>query len=177
MRVFTPAFGSDVPTCLKAALSGRTPSYLRLGKSVKDFGTITPGNHWSGFRRVVEGSKIVLAVMGPVVENVISTLGRFEPGTIDLWVVSEFPIARIPEEFKNSLMSTKRLVTVEEHYRSGGLCESLAPLLLDLPSIHSQSLHATGYPSGLYGSQQWHQGENNLGESGIQQAILGTLAA
>lgn len=177
MGVFVPSFGSDVSKCINNALASKRPSYLRLGKSVKDFGTITPSTPWADFRRVSEGNKLVIAVMGPVIENVISVVKRLPPNTVDLWSVGEFPIAKIPEEFKTSVVNTGKLFTIEEHYRSGGLSENLAPHLARMPSIHLESLVASGYPSGRYGSQKWHQEENGLGETGVERAILETLAA
>jgi transketolase len=177
MRVFTPAFGGDVAHCLKTALARKHPSYIRLGKSVQDFGTITSTTPWSGFRRVSQGSRLVLAVMGPVIENVISVLNKLPAETVDLWSIGEFPITQIPEEFKNSVIRTGRLITVEEHYRSGGLSENIAPFLVGLSGVQLEAFTAAGYPSGLYGSQKWHQEESALGEAGLQRAILETLAA
>lgn len=177
MRVYTPSFGSDVAKCLDSALTRRGPCYVRLGKSVKDYGEVEAATPWQGFRRVCKGSRIVIAAMGPLLENIIAVLPKLPPDTVDLWTVGEFPLAEIPQEFKDSIMRIGRLVTVEEHYRSGGLAECLAPFLLGTATFHFKSLHATGYPSGLYGSQRWHQAENGLDESGIQKAILGVMAA
>lgn len=177
MKVFVPSFGSDVSKCINSALASKCPAYLRLGKSVKDFGTMTSATPWADFRRVSEGNKLVIAVMGPVIENVISVVKRLPPNTVDLWSIGEFPIAQIPENFRASVVNTGRLVTIEEHYRSGGLLENLAPYLVRMPSIHLESLVASGYPSGRYGSQKWHQEENGLGERGVEQAIMDILAA
>jgi transketolase len=177
MRVFVPSFGSDVKKCVNSALEIRHPAYLRLGKSVKDHGQITPEAPWAGFRRVCEGDKIAIAVMGPVVENVLSVIDRLPPGTVDLWSVGEFPVACIPQQFHDALIKTRKLITIEEHYKSGGLAESIAPYLVGIPQMRLESLAALGYPSGLYGSQKWHQDENNLGIAGVEKAILGQLGS
>jgi transketolase len=55
-------------------------------------------------------------------------------------------------------------VTIEEHYAAGGLGEALSHQLLTkgvFPASFT-SLHASGYPSGRYGSQRWHQEESGL---------------
>jgi transketolase len=177
MRVYTPCFGGDVATCVEAALATDGPCYLRLGKSVKSLNDSGDPAKWSAFRRISSGSKVVIAVMGPVIENAISALQRLPPNTVDLWAVGEFPISQLSADFIRSVAHTKRLITVEEHYRSGGLYENLAPFLLGLPNLRVEPLYAHGYQSGLYGSQKWHQDENGLGADNIERTILGSLAA
>lgn len=177
MRVYTPCFGADVAKCIDSALSQEGPCYLRLGKSVKDYGDSSLQANWEPFRRISKGSKIVIACMGPVVENVISVIDRFPADTVEVWTVGQFPITEVPESFKLSVSRATKVITVEEHYRSGGLYENLAPYLIGIPNLQISPLFAHGYQSGLYGSQKWHQDQNGLGELGIEQTIVRTLAA
>jgi transketolase len=177
MRVYTPCFGTDVAKCVDSSLAQPGPCYLRLGKSVQEYGESSLQTDWQPFRRISKGSKLVIACMGPVVENVISVIERLPADTVDLWTVGEFPITEIPQEFKISVSRATKVITVEEHYRSGGLYENLAPFLIGIPNLQISPLFAHGYQSGRYGSQKWHQDENGLGESGIEKTIIGTLAA
>jgi transketolase len=177
MRVFVPSFGGDVAQCVHAALDSGGPCYIRLGKSAEEFGHINAETPWASFRRVTSGSKIVIAVMGPVVENVISVVKKLGPEVAEVWAVGEFPLVDVPQEFKNSAQRAGRLVTVEEHYQSGGLCESLAPHVVGIPGLRLESMFASGYPSGLYGSQKWHQDDNGMGEEGIRNLIHRAIAA
>lgn len=63
---------------------------------------------------------------------------------------------------------------MEEHRGQCGLNEVIGTLLLknlNTPITYN-SLFASGYPSGGYGSQQWHQEENNLAGKNLENKIL-----
>lgn len=164
MRVFVPSFGSDVEKCVTAALKGNGPAYLRLGKSVKEVGDITSGSPWQACRRVVAGQRLTVVSTGPIIENIITLLPSLPENSVDLFSVSEFPLPDFDSALKQSIMTTKAVLVVEEHLQVGGLAENLAHSILSgAISVNTfKSLAARGYPSGLYGSQLWHQTENEL---------------
>ncbi|HYP99183.1 MAG TPA: hypothetical protein VER96_10995, partial [Polyangiaceae bacterium] len=56
------------------------------------------------------------------------------------------------------------VITIEEHYRAGGLGEALSHSMLTSGIVPRSlvSLHAAGYPSGRYGSRRWHLAECGL---------------
>jgi transketolase len=93
---------------------------------------------------------------------------------LEIWLVSKFPIYNIPPRLIESINDVKKVITLEEHQGQCGLHETLASLLLkqlDIP-IKYHTLFATGYPSGRYGSQSWHQEENNLGGKNLENKII-----
>lgn len=177
MTAYVPSFGSDVEKCVRNMVSNSGPSYLRLGKSVPEFGDAQRPEEWKGFRRVQEGESVVVVAMGPVIENVITGMPQLPSRSVDLWSVGQFPVLTLPDEFVASVRKAKKVITLEEHYRAGGLAESLSPLLLGAASepITYINLCAQGYPSGLCGSQRWHQEENGLAGAKLMQTITGTL--
>jgi len=177
MTAYVPAFGSDVERCVHDMVLNPGPSYLRLGKAVAEFGETKPPQQWEGFRRVQKGESVVVVAMGPVIENVITGLPQLPSHSADLWSVGQFPVLSLPDEFLASVKKAKRIITLEEHYRAGGLAESLSPLLLSAVSepITFINLCAQGYPSGLYGSQRWHQEENGLAGAKLLETIAGTV--
>jgi transketolase len=113
--------------------------------------------------------------MGPIVSNVISILPQLPPDSVELWTVGEFPIIEIDEVFKRSIGTIGKLITIEEHYRSSGMSESIAPCLIGIPNLNMISLCAAGYPSGRYGSQKWHQEESGLSGERILSVIREAL--
>jgi transketolase len=60
-------------------------------------------------------------------------------------------------------------LTAEEHLAAGGLGEAVAAALLQeaVGAIDFRPIVARGYPSGRYGSQQWHRLENDLAGAGL----------
>ena len=177
MTAFVPCFASDVPKCVTQMISNDGPSYLRLGKSVADFGEVASETQWQAFRRVQRGDSVVIAAMGPVIENVITGLSQLPSQSVDLWSVGQFPVNTLPQEFIESVKRVKKVITLEEHYRAGGLAETLGAQLLSHLSepISYTNLCAEGYPSGLYGSQRWHQDENGLAGAKLMQTIAGAV--
>jgi hypothetical protein len=49
---------------------------------------------------------------------------------LEIWSVGTFPLEDIPAELAASIEDKRRVVTIEEHYRSGGLGEALSYALL-----------------------------------------------
>jgi transketolase len=62
------------------------------------------------------------------------------------------------------MQAKRHVITIEEHYAACGLGEALSYLLMTsrITPRAFACISATGYPSGRYGSQRWHQGENGL---------------
>ena len=84
----------------------------------------------------------------------------------------------VARDLRASIEEKQRLVIIEEHYRACGLAEALSYLLLKQGVCPRDfiSLHATGYPSGRYGSQRWHQEESELAGGGLRlqlQRVIG----
>ena len=78
-----------------------------------------------------------------------------------------------PRNCLTNITAVQKCITIEEHQGQCGLHETLASLLLkQLERTHSvHTLFASGYPSGKYGSQQWHQEENNLAGKNLENKI------
>jgi transketolase len=112
----------------------------------------------------------VVVGTGPVVENI---LNLEVANDLEVWVLSIFPMTDIPAELLTSINTTKKLVIIEEHRGEGGLRETFSYHLMNnmTSPVKLLSLSASGYPSGKYGDQKWHQAENNLGGEGLKKQI------
>lgn len=161
MRIYVPLTADDVDQVVRAMVDDPLPNYVRLNSSGKIPGVTAPFAPW---RRIKRGSRAVVVGMGPVLGNL------FELGNADLldemevWSVGVLPLVDLPAELRTSIREKRRLLTIEEHYGACGLGEALSHALLEQALVPEQfaSLHATGYPSGRYGSQRWHQEESGL---------------
>jgi transketolase len=170
MQVYVPFVGSDMSEAVHQMLNDPHPNYLRLNLGAQ---ISQPVPSFSAWRRLTHGNKGVVIGTGPIVENVLN-LDSSIVEDLDVWIVSRFPITNIPDELLEKISYVRRVITIEEHYGQCGLRETLAASLLETLgiSIRYQSLFARGYPSGRYGSQRWHQTENNLGGEGLKQTII-----
>jgi transketolase len=161
MRLYLPLVATDVGQVVNRMAEDALPNYLRLNAPAEIPGAIPAFAPW---RRIKPGRSCILVGMGPVLQNVYD-LGVPELlDELEIWSVGMFPIEDIPADLSASIREKRRVIVIEEHYRSGGLGEALSYLFLEGGVIPESltSLHAAGYPSGRYGSQRWHQEESGL---------------
>lgn len=165
MTAFVPAFAQDVQAIVPKLAASPNPAYLRLGKCEKPKDFDLPD--YAPWRRLTEGTGPVILVIGPLAGVILGELLTIKTDKWpEVWVLSELPIGlnTIPEEFIERLYSTRQLIIIEEHVEQGGLGQMMAHWLLN-KSISLKSfdhLCARGYPSGLYGSQEFHRNECGL---------------
>lgn len=170
IKVYAPAFSEDVSVIVRKMNRESTPSYLRLGLADK---TSLRLPAYSPLRRILKGSRVVVIALGPLIHNAlraVAALGRQR--VVDLWSVTELPV-KISKRLFDSIDRCKRLVIVEEHVRAGGLGEKILYELIEKSMAPQKMIHlyARGYPSGRYGSQAFHQKENELDSTGILKNI------
>lgn len=169
MKILVPFIVDDVQEAITYMLNDKNPNYLRLNLAAKLKKKITPFSTW---RKIKEGNDGVVIGVGPVLENIINIEEEIRKD-FEIWVVSIFPFGEIPADIIEKINSTKRLITIEEHYAAGGLGESFSIKLLGKINTPIQflPLFAHGYISGKYGDQKWHQAENSLLGDSLKQKI------
>lgn len=163
MQIYIPFTAGDVEQAVEKMISDNRPNYLRLNMGAKIAFDVAPFSQW---RKIKDGSKGVVVGTGPVTENILNSAFAQD---LEVWVLSIFPVAELPEELVASINRTKKLITIEEHNGECGLRETLSFHLLNqlTSAIKILPLSAAGYPSGKYGDQKFHQAENNLGGEGL----------
>ncbi len=165
LRVYVPAFGADVAAMVALLLEQQHPAYLRLGRDEKPAEVEVPA--YAPWRRILGGRGATLLGAGPVIGGLLGPLQQLPEATRPrTWVVTELPIepGTIPEPFLRDVRDSGHLVVVEEHVAHGGVAEMLgrALLLAGAGPRRLSHLCATGYRSGLYGSQKFHRAESGL---------------
>jgi transketolase len=93
---------------------------------------------------------------------------------LEIWVLGVFPVTEIPSGLMERINETKTVLTIEEHNCQCSMHETIAALLLrnGINQLDYFGLYSNGYPSGRYGSQNWHQAENNLAGKGLSDKLL-----
>jgi transketolase len=171
MKCHIPFCNEDVDGVVKVMMERKGPSYLRLGSGVKPRNLELPD--YGAVRKLKNGDRITVVGMGPVILNVLKAM-EIDIGAdvVDLFAVSEMPLAELPESLLGSVGKTKKLLVVEEHVSRGGLGENLSLLLLE-KSVACKLVHrsASGYPGGLYGSQSYHWKMSGLDSEEIHRTI------
>lgn len=171
MKVFVPFTGRDVDDAVQEMVKDSSPNYLRLNLASTRNG-ISGFSQWRKINESVNYPRAVIIVTGTVADNLFK-LPESLLNDLEIWLLSKFPVTEIPRELLEQISKVKTLITLEEHQGQCGLHETLASLLLKKlqTPISYHTLFASGYPSGKYGSQQWHLEENNLAGKNLESKI------
>ena len=170
MRLYVPLTATDVGQVVEMMAQDPLPNYLRLNTPARIPAEVPPFAPW---RRLKRGRTAVVVGLGPVLGNLYELGDQDLLDELELWSVGTFPLEELPADLIASIGAKRPVVTIEEHYLSGGLAEALSYRLLSQgvypPSF--TSLHAKGYPSGRYGSQRWHQAESGLAGQALRAQL------
>ena len=161
MRIYVPLVATDIQQAVRKIADDPLPNYLRLNAAAEIPGELPAFAPW---RKLKTGRSTVVIGMGPVLQNLYEIGSAELLDELEIWSVGMFPLEDMPAELLVSIEKKRRVISIEEHYCSCGLGEALSYLFLKsgiLPESLT-CLHAAGYPSGRYGSQQWHQEESGL---------------
>lgn len=178
MRCYAPAFVEDMNACINEMFARRQPAYLRLGLGKPMPAAMQLTGY--GAAPLQQAGRITIVAQSPVANNVVAALARSgRENEVDFFIVNRMPFTTLPAELANSIRTSRRVVTVEEHIPTGGLGQAVSSLILKegLAVDKFTSLCAEGYPNGLYGSQTYHQQQSGLGEDNILQIINSYFAA
>jgi transketolase len=175
MKAFVPSFDADLDKIVARMRQWDGPSYLRLGRDELPSDFVLPA--YQPWRRLTTGAGPLIAVAGPLAGSIVREVNDLEDALRpELWVVSELPLEACPPpvEFAIRLESSPALWAVEEHVAQGGFGRMLSAWVLER-GYRPKSFrhwHAKGYPSGIYGSQEFHRTESGISAAKIRQAIL-----
>lgn len=164
MKVYVPLVAADVEQVVSLMSKDDRPNYLRLNTPAVIPHAVPAFAPW---RRLKSGARAVIVGMGPVLQRLFEMNAPELLAELEIWSVGTFPLEPIPAELAASIQAQRPVITMEEHYSACGLGEALSCLLMTsgvMPRSFA-CLSASGYPSGRYGNQRWHQDENGLAGS------------
>ena len=180
IRAMIPAFEGDVRPLIDRMATLHDPSYLRLGRSeLADESEIPPYAPW---RRLGRGPGPIVLGVGPVVGGLwAATRGLPLENRPEIWVLSELPLELhpVPEAVLRGIGAGRPVLVVEEHVAQGGFGQMMARELLScgVSPRRFEHVFAAGYPSGRYGSQEFHRGECGLDRTSLVDRVLELGAA
>ncbi|OYU95453.1 MAG: transketolase [Bacteroidetes bacterium B1(2017)] len=172
MQIYLPTYNTDVEEAVAQMALDPKPNYLRLNNSEN-----RPENvgAFDTFRQLSKGSKGCVIGAGPVILNVVA-LNQKHNLDLSIWAIGKIPIIDLPSQLVADINHNKKVITIEEHFKAGGIGELVSLEILKNTAINKdqlkwESLVANGYPSGNYGDQKWHQEENKLGGQALLNAL------
>jgi len=129
MEVYCPADEDDLVKMLPEVWSSPAPAYVRINhkKGSYEHTAYTPGKA----EVVSEGTDVTLLVYGFLFENAFRAKELLEKQGLSVGLVNMRSLKPVDEEaIVRAVKGSKRLVTIEDHFKTGGLYSIVAEVLL-----------------------------------------------
>jgi len=129
MEVYCPADEDDLVKMLPEIWSSPAPAYVRINhkKGNYEHTAYEPGKA----EVVSEGKDVTLLVYGFLFENALKTKELLEKQGLSVGMVNMRSLKPVDEEvIVRAAEGSKRLVTIEDHFKTGGLYSIVAEVLL-----------------------------------------------
>lgn len=128
--VFAPADPGEIRSCARSMIEHEGPTYTRIGvQKLPDLFDEEPIKIGTG-RKHQEGSDLTVVTTGYTTVNTVKAVAELEAAGVSVDLIG-IPTPSHPdvEMITESAARTKAVVTVEEHYSTGGLGGVVAELL------------------------------------------------
>jgi transketolase len=130
MEVFSPSDGEDLVIGLPSILASPSPCYIRynaLPPAVKHSADFVPGEA----ETVAEGDDVAILVHGFLLREVMRALPALEGAGLSARVLNMRMLQPVDEEaILRAARETRLLVTVEDHFLTGGLATIASEVLV-----------------------------------------------
>ena len=184
MQLFFPCANDQVASAVACMAELPGPSYLRLAVSAYDTERAALSEHPLTLTRAYAartdrrkpGVTVIGAGHGVQVALRALAAHGLEAENVDVFGLARFPF-RLAEDsaLMASVLETKNVVFIEEHYAAGGLGESLK---LALPPLSAFSLMSASYhPEQRYGSAMFHMQQSGLTPQALVALVQTRLVA
>jgi transketolase len=135
MRVLAPADSMELRACLRAALQGQDPVYIRIGKKGEPviFPKI-PAFEFGVWNELRPGTNVALLAAGNMLPTILQAADMLEQSGIHPRVYSCASIKPLDESTLHRVFTEcDVVVTAEEHSKIGGFGSAVAEWLVDQP--------------------------------------------
>jgi transketolase len=179
ITVIAPADHQQTGAALMASWDLPGPIYYRLGKDDK---TVVPGLNgrfeMGKTQRVGSGLSIVLIAMGTLAHEAAAAAEMLtSKGVASSLIIVACLNPPPEEELADTLRQFPVALTVEAHYRVGGLGSLVAEIIAER-GLHCRLVRCgvTSTPGGVSGSQQFLHHANGLSREALVETALEALA-
>ncbi len=151
MEVYCPADEDDLVKMLPSVWSSSSPAYVRINHRKGAYGhaPYQPGKA----EVIADGSDLTLLVYGFLFENALQTKALLEKAGLSVGLINMRSLKPVDEAaIVRAASGSRRLVTIEDHLRTGGLYSIVAEVLLRrrlMADVQSLSLEERWFKPGL----------------------------
>lgn len=156
------------------AIQTKSPCYIRLDKGLFPDWSDIEADFSKGYRILRPLSKINLICNGYMTKGVLAAADELKKLNYDFGVIDLFRFKPFPETFfQDIVLSSSRLVTIEESCKTGGLGTAISELIAQNDTSCKLRIIASPDKQFIeYGDRDWFHEVYNLSGSGLRDQIL-----
>ena len=175
ITTWTPDSVNCIDFILDSILKSNSPAYLRLASDESENSNFDIQGSFNILNNC--GSDTTVIALGFLMNRVVEVVEQEKiSDQINILSCVKFPLS-FSKESLILFQKTKKILVIEDHVSVGGLSQQLLyNLTLNNINLNSfTSLTAKGYPSSLYGDQNFHHVESRIDKTSIRSNILNLL--
>jgi len=176
ISIYSPGDPIETSEVLQQIYNLAKPAYLRLGKNGEPRITQVTSNQLSGkVRELKSGSQLTVIATGAIVENCLSVASELINET-DMQVISVPKVHPMDFEFLLSIISSEKLIVVEEHVERGGLGSALLEEF-NRNKVSKTFMHCFVNENQISqtGSQEFLRGLSGLDKESLRKTFLNEI--
>jgi transketolase len=148
MSIYVPCDALGAGEALRTVIRQPGPAYIRIGSGDDPALVQSPEKSSVQPRILRDGSDLVVLAIGICVHEALASAAILEEDGVSVRVVEVACLHPWPQEqVRELLLGNRPVLTVEEHYREGGLGSSVAELLRRDPSRRFERLAVDHRPA------------------------------
>lgn len=173
MGVISPVDGDQARAALRATLDHAGPLYFRIGKHAAPLPGLDGRFRLGRAEVIAEGTDVALIATGSVAHEAVAAAEVLRGAGVSASVAAVACIQPVPSEDLAELLGRVGLaVTVEAHYRTGGLGSLVAEVIADNAiDCRLVRVGVDGVPDGRTGSQARLEQRHGLSADALVQTI------
>ena len=176
MSVYNPGSRIETELAMQTIFDTHSPSFIRLGKAPKnDYYEKKPKYKNGDGLLIKNGNDLTIFCSGNITEIVIDAANKLKNHDINAKIISLICLKPINSKFIISQISSKNIVTVEEHSEIGGLGTAIADILMNNNLSHHIPLKKIALQDRSHkeiGSQNYLRKLNGLDCDSIVREII-----
>lgn len=132
INVFNPGSNIEAELALSSTFNTKGPSFIRLGKAPSvDYLSEKPDYNIGNGLLIKDGKDLTIFCCGNITRVVVDIAKELESHKISAKIISLFCIKPINKKYIISNISSKKIVTIEEHSEVGGIGSIIADILCE----------------------------------------------
>tara|TARA_A100001388_G_C28703981_1_gene467638 strand:- start:229 stop:1140 length:912 start_codon:yes stop_codon:yes gene_type:complete len=175
MSVFVPADSWESTLITKYLIKTKGPKYLRIDKSEGGSDQKKELKFEDGFRKIFNGSKIIIISIGGILEEAIKTREILKKENYEISIISVFKIKDLNEKKLVSIIRNfDHIITLEEHTIVGGLFSKISQICIN-NKFMPKSIISFGIPDTfpkVVGSQSYLRTYYGIDSQALTHEIL-----